>query len=147
MLEAYLDYHREALRRKVLGVSNEDARRRLVPSLTTLGGLLKHMTAVERHWFHELMGPEEPPGPRGDDTFVLVPEDTVESLIADYDRECARSRELSSEYTLADSLHHESLGDISLRWIFVHMIEETARHAGHADILRELTDGKTGGLL
>ncbi len=147
MLEAFLDYYREALRRKVLGLSDEAAKRKLVPSLTTLAGLLKHMTSVEQRWFHELLGAQQPDRPKGDESWTLGPADTVEALIAGYDEACATSRKLADEFTLADSVPDERLGDVSLRWIFVHMIEETARHAGHADILRELIDGKTGDLI
>jgi hypothetical protein len=76
-----------------------------------------------------------------------VPEGgTVEELVAAYRAECARSRETAARYPLDHTGSHPQLGPVSLRWIYVHMIEETARHVGHADILREQTDGATGAL-
>jgi hypothetical protein len=77
-------------------------------------------------------------------TFRIEPEDTVEGLIADYDRQCELSRQIAAHNDLADTAPHPKLGKVSLRWIYVHMIEETARHAGHADVLREQIDGTVG---
>jgi hypothetical protein len=77
-------------------------------------------------------------------TFRIEPEDTVEGLIADYDRQCELSRQIAAHNDLADTAPHHKLGKVSLRWIYVHMIEETARHAGHADVLREQIDGTVG---
>jgi hypothetical protein len=65
-------------------------------------------------------------------------------VLATYDAACARSREIAAKFELDYMVPQEELGQVSLRWIYAHMIEETARHAGHADILRELTDGATG---
>ncbi len=151
-LDAFLDFYRDAIKAKVRGVSEEDARRRLVPSQTTLAGLIKHLARVEMSWFQRrlaqtpiehlpyLQSVEEDP----DSDFRLGPEDTVEGLIAWYDEQCARSREIAANYELDHVVPHPFLGEVSLRWIVVHMIEETARHAGHADILREQIDGSTG---
>jgi hypothetical protein len=75
---------------------------------------------------------------------VLPENATVAQLLADYAAECARSRDVCARFALDDEVPHPRLGRVSLRWIYVHMIEETARHAGHADILRELADGSTG---
>ncbi|MFG1901971.1 DinB family protein [Micromonospora carbonacea] len=151
VLEAFLDFHRGIVLRKVAGLSDADARRRLVPSRTTLAGLVKHLTLVERNWFPALLAP----GP-GDvhvtgeadaaDSFTLDGSDTVESLVAGYERACARSREVAARFDLDHVVPQPQLGEVSLRWILTHMIEETARHAGHADILRELTDGATGAI-
>jgi Protein of unknown function (DUF664) len=71
-------------------------------------------------------------------------DDTAENLVAGYERACAASREVASGFALDDRVPHSRLGQVSLRWIYVHMIEESARHVGHADILREQTDGATG---
>jgi hypothetical protein len=68
----------------------------------------------------------------------------VDGLIAQYDTQCNLSRQVAALYELADTAPHPKLGKVSLRWIYVHMIEETARHAGHADILREQIDGTVG---
>ncbi|RKN18976.1 DinB family protein [Micromonospora musae] len=151
VLESFLDFHRSVVLRKVRGLSDADAARRLVPSATTLAGLLRHLALVERNWFPCLLAP----GP-GDvyltseedavTSFVLAPDDTVEHLAAGYEQACARSREVAARFDLDHVVPHPQLGEVSLRWILVHMIEETARHAGQADILRELTDGRTGTL-
>ncbi|MFG2007746.1 DinB family protein [Micromonospora sp. NPDC048868] len=151
VLESFLDFHRGVLLRKVRGLSDADAARRLVPSATTVAGLVRHLTLVERNWFPCLLAP----GP-GDvyltseedaaASFALTDDDTVERLTAAYEQACARSREVAGRFDLDHVVPHPQLGEVSLRWILVHMIEETARHVGHADILRELTDGATGAL-
>ena len=149
-LEAFLDVYRNAVTRKVRGVSEEDARRRLVPSATTLGGILKHLRWVEWYWFQGIFaqtpGSELPSVPWNDldVTFRLESAETVEGLIAHYVEQCELSRQIASHHEFADTAQHPELGKVSLRWIYVHMIEETARHAGHADILREQIDGTIG---
>ncbi|WP_320066823.1 DinB family protein [Micromonospora sp. RTGN7] len=153
VLESFLDFHRAIVMRKLHGLADVDARRRLVPSLTTLAGLVKHLTLVERNWFSGLLAPE--PGEVYQHTeekaaagFILDDADTVQSLLAGYERACARSRAVAARFDLDHVVPHPHplLGEVSLRWILTHLIEETARHAGHADILRELTDGSTGAL-
>ncbi|MBM0239299.1 DinB family protein [Micromonospora sp. ATA32] len=151
VLEAFLDFHRATVLRKLRGLADADAGRRLVPSLTTLAGLVKHLTLVERNWFRCLLAPE--PGDRyltsedeASASFALGVDDTVERLAAGYEVVCAESRSLAARFDLDHVVPHPQLGEVSLRWILVHMIEETARHAGHADILRELTDGETGAI-
>lgn len=149
MLDAFLDEYRKTMARKLRGVSEEDARRRLVGSETTLGGLVKHLRWVEQGWFQRVLAqkPDDqllPPPWTDDDPdadFRLVAEETVEGIIAEYEQECERSREAAGAYELSTKRTHGRLGEISLRWIYLHMIEETARHAGHADILREQLDG------
>lgn len=151
-LEAFLDLYRGTIKRKVRGVSEEDAVRRLVPSATTLAGIVKHLRWVELGWFQRVLAgrpPEDlPPVPWTDQDpdadFRLEPGETLARVIAEYDQECARSRAVAAEHSLDDTGTHRRLGQVSLRWIYVHMIEETARHAGHADILREQIDGTTG---
>jgi Protein of unknown function (DUF664) len=146
-LEAFLDFYRDAVKRKVLGVSENDARRRLVPSATTLGGLVKHLYWVEMNWFQRILVQvpnSELPPVAWDATFRVEPEDTVDVLIADYDRQCELSRQAAAQYELTDTAPSPDLGEVSLRWIYIHMIDETARHAGHADILREQLDGTVG---
>ncbi|TDP93650.1 DinB family protein [Labedaea rhizosphaerae] len=146
VLATFLDYYRTEVVRKARGVSEQDARRRLVPSLTTIGGLVKHLTVVEESWFLRRMGARDdlPPRMPTEQEFTLSDDDTVESLIAAYEKQCALSREVASAHELDDNVPHHRLGRVSLRWIYVHMIEETARHAGHLDILREQIDGETG---
>lgn len=147
-LEAFLEQYRDIVVRKVRGLSDEDAGRRLVGSGTTIGGLIKHLRQVELDWFHTVLAQrpdhELPIGPLADDEFVMAPTDTLEQLVADYRTACAHSRAIAAEFGLDDQVPHRRLGQVSLRWIYIHMIEETARHAGHIDILRELIDGRTG---
>ncbi len=149
VLERFLDYQRRAVRNKLVGVSEEDARRRLVPSLTTLGGLVKHLAAVERVWFQRVLAGHSPEAITGyasgdSRSWRLALDETVDDLLSEYESACATSREMAAAYALDDTGEHHRLGKVALRWIYAHMIEETARHAGHADILREQIDGATG---
>jgi uncharacterized damage-inducible protein DinB len=149
VLQAFLDWHRQVLARKVAGISEAEARRRRVPSSTTLAGLVKHMTGVERGWFQHVLAerPAEEIGPNvggGEDSWELAANETVESLVGEYQRTCDQSRQTAARFALDYAVPHRRLGQVSLRWIYVHMIEETARHVGHADILREQTDGASG---
>jgi hypothetical protein len=149
ILEAFLDFQRDVVARKATGVTEEQARTRLVPSMTTLAGLVKHLIGVERHWFLAILAeiPEDqlPPNSRGlGPSWVLDDGDTVERLVAEYAEVCAVSRSTAERFALDHVVPHHRLGTVSLRWIYTHMIEETARHAGHADILRELIYGSTG---
>ena len=148
-LETFLDLYRGIVRRKLTGVSEADARQRLVPSLTTLVGLVRHLAAVERGWFQLTLAqrpPERITGRfrSGDASWQPDADETIESILADYDEACAESRRIAAGLRLDDVAPHNRMGQVSLRWVYVHLIEETARHAGHADILRELTDGRTG---
>ncbi len=140
MLEKWLDVFRDTVVTKIDGLSEADIRRRLVPSLTTVGGVVKHLRWVETGWFHQLLGARSGDNRRAHDRdweFVPQPEDTVASLIADYRAACAESRHAAAPFALDDVVPHHSMGEVSVRWVFVHLIEETARHAGHLDILRE----------
>jgi uncharacterized damage-inducible protein DinB len=133
--------------RKVAGVSAEGAGRRLVPSATTLAGIVTHLASVEREWFQSVLDqrPASEVGVRvADDGWGGDSSESVEDLIADYERACADSRRTARRFTPENTVPTPRLGWVSLRWIYVHMIEETARHAGHADILREQIDGATG---
>ncbi|MFC4564484.1 DinB family protein [Nocardiopsis mangrovi] len=148
-LEAFLDYLRDAVVRKISGAGEAEARRRLVPSHTTLAGMLPHLCLVEKNWFHRTLTGRtraevgiDLPGP--DDSWTVPEDATVAGLIAEYERVCERSREIAAGYALGDRASHEQVGEVSLRWILVHMIEETGRHAGHADIIREQLDGARG---
>jgi uncharacterized damage-inducible protein DinB len=147
VLEGFLDLYRDVVVRKVRGISDEDARRRLVPSLTTLGGVVKHLRWVETGWFHQLLGARSGDSRRPHEReweFRVEPGETMESFIADYRTACEESRAIAARYSLDDLVPHAQMGEVSLRWIYVHLIEETARHAGHLDILREQIDGSTG---
>jgi len=148
-LEEFLEYHRSALSGKLRGLSEEDARRRLVPSLTTMIGLVSHAAAVERNWFQHYLGGkprEEITGnARGDDpSWDVAAGKTIADVIAEFESACAASRRIAAGFALDQTVPHDQLGQVSLRWIYVHIIREHARHIGHADILREQTDGATG---
>jgi hypothetical protein len=140
-LEAFLDDNRSELAGALTGLTEEQARRHLVPSLTTPLGLVKHAAFVERVWFqvsllgrsrHELGIPEDI-----DDSFRLAATDSIASVTADFHAACAESRACVAGYGLDDLVLHNRRGPLTLRWVYAHMIEELARHAGHADILRE----------
>jgi len=140
-LEEFLDANRDELVDTLDGLSEEQARRRLVPSLTTPLGLVKHVTWAEQVWFHvglagrtrdELGIPHE-----NDPSWAISDDDTVAYVIAEYRRVCAEAREIAAAYDMDDLVRHNRRGPLTLRWLYAHMIEETARHAGHGDILRE----------
>jgi uncharacterized damage-inducible protein DinB len=145
-LEAFLDDQRAAVIRKAAGVSDEDARRPMVPSGTSLAGILKHLAFVERYWFQEVFDGGDPEYPWTEDDpdadWRVEPWETVEGLVDFYEAEIERSRAITG--AAASLKRRDSAGRVTLRWILLHMIEETARHAGHADILREQIDGATG---
>jgi hypothetical protein len=148
-LEEFLDYHRTALSGKLRGLSEQDARRRLVPSLTTMIGLVSHAAAVERNWFQHYLGGkprEEITGnARGDDpSWDVGADETIGGVIAEFESACAVSRQIAADFTLDQAVPHDQLGQVSLRFIYMNIISEHARHAGHADILREQIDGTTG---
>jgi hypothetical protein len=146
-LEGFLEYHRRVLGGKLRGLSEEDARRRLVPSPTTLLGLVSHAAAVERNWFYLGGKPSEEidGNARGDDpSWEVGAGQTIADVIAAFDRACATSRQIAAGFTLDQTVPRDQQSQVSLRWIYVHIIREHARHIGHADILREQIDGATG---
>ena len=150
MLRAWLEYHRETLVMKCDGLSPEQlAERSVPPSSMSLLGLVRHMTEVERNWFHRtlLREPETPPiwyDPAVEDS-ELVPLDDAdwEADVATWQAECEHSRTAAAGRDLDDTGVRRG-EEVSLRWIYVHMVEEYARHNGHADIIRELIDGAVG---
>jgi len=140
-LEVFLDEHRADLDRCLDGLSEEQARRRLVPSRTTLLGLVKHATFVEQVWFDEAISCRSraeigiPATP--DESFVLDDEDTIAGVRAAHVRACEESRRATSSLDLDDLVHGNRRGPLPLRWVYLHMLRELAQHCGHADILRE----------
>jgi uncharacterized damage-inducible protein DinB len=152
MLASYLDYHRATLLRKISGVSDADLRRPMVPSGTTLLGLVKHLGWVECWWFQMNFAGREVDDPWAegdmDADFRVEPNETTAGIIDFYRAQCAESRAVVAGAESLDQraarAHPRRGGGITLRWILLHMIEETARHNGHADILREMIDGATG---
>lgn len=145
ILENTLDRNREALIETARGLSEADARRRLVSSLTTPISLLKHAAAAERIWFQRFWaGLDEADcdgySKRDEGTFTVTDDETLADVIAEYERASRRSREIAARFELDDTQDFPGEGTVSLRWTLVAMIEEFARHAGHGDILREQID-------
>jgi uncharacterized damage-inducible protein DinB len=144
-LLAFLGYLREAVVRKAQGVPDEAARTPAVPSGTSLLGLLRHLAAVELNWF---VWAYEGTGAQPWDDAVTAPgDDTVAAATAAYREAVRRADTVVAACADLDRPGARSLRETappSMRWILVHMIEETGRHAGHADIVRELHDGATG---
>ncbi|WP_309223152.1 DinB family protein [Micromonospora sp. CP22] len=144
-LVAFLDYLREAVVAKALGVDDQQARRAGVKSGTSLLGIVKHLTAVERNWFVWAYLGEGVT--LADDQAPPDAAETAAELIAAYRAAVARSNEIVRGCTDLSRPGARSLRETdppTMRWVLVHMVEETARHAGHADILREQIDGSTG---
>jgi hypothetical protein len=148
MLSGWLEFHRATVRLKVKGLSDEDSRRQLVRSqLTTCAGLVRHLRFVVRWLFQEILEglvlPAPQPQDQPDAEFRVSSEHSLGRLLDEYEAECARSRQIMARHQL-DDVSMSPRRRVSCRWILVHMIEETARHNGHLDILREMLDGQTG---
>jgi uncharacterized damage-inducible protein DinB len=150
LLEGHLEGNRSEVRRKVTGLDWNQATRRLGVSATSAAGIVKHLTDVERWWFrHQLDGEDgvlfawtddEP-----DREFEFTSADTLDGVLDEYDRACDESRAHAAlhglDHQIARPVRWMNGQRPSLRWVYLHMIEETARHNGHLDIYRELLDG------
>lgn len=140
-LEAFLDEHRRAMAACLDGLTEEQARRRLVASKTTLLGLVKHVTFVELVWFDEAISCRSraeigiPAGP--DESFALADDDTISSVRQAYLAACEASRRATAALGPDDVVRGNRRGPLPLRWIYLHVLRELAQHCGHADILRE----------
>jgi uncharacterized damage-inducible protein DinB len=150
MLEAWLEYHRVTLLMKCEGLTDAQRKQRPVPtSFLSLHGLVRHMAEVERGWFQRTLREDasetrmwySDADPDGD----LVPIDDADwhADLAVWQAECEKSRRAAAGRSLDDSGERNGK-QCTLRWIYVHMIEEYARHNGHADLIRELVDGSVG---
>jgi uncharacterized damage-inducible protein DinB len=151
LLDGWLEYHRTTLLQKCAGLTAEQLRTPAVgPSVLTLHGLVRHMAEVERSWFRRRVAGEDVP-------YLYCSEDNrdgdfddVESADAAADLEAlfaetAAVREVVARHGLEDTFVHPRTHEtMSLRWVYLHLIEEYARHNGHADLLRERIDGETG---
>lgn len=139
--DALLDEHRAALHDCLDGLSELEARAALVPSRTTLLGLVKHATFVEKVWFDEAVTGRSrqeigiPATP--DESFVLDDGDTIAVVQDAYRRACGESRRRAAPLGLDDLVSGNRRGPLPLRWVYLHMLRELAQHCGHADILRE----------
>jgi hypothetical protein len=150
-LAGFLDKQRDALLRKVSGVSEADARRTPTASALSLLSLLKHSALWEDRWFQCVVAGRALPGgwpdnesPVQDESFVLADGDTVEQWAARYEEAAQRSRETVAARELDQLCARADIIDCTVRYVVLHLIEETARHAGHADIIRETLDGSRG---
>jgi uncharacterized damage-inducible protein DinB len=158
-LLAFLDYHRDTLRMKVAGLDLEQLGRTLPPSTMTLGGMVKHLTLVEEHWFSRVLDGNPDPEPWASVDWDDDPDwewrtgatDGPDALLPAYDETVKRMDANIAAALDRGGLETQSVrpsrhagGAFSLRWIVLHMIEEYARHNGHADLLRESIDGQVG---
>jgi uncharacterized damage-inducible protein DinB len=151
LLEAWLDFHRQTLLGKCSGLTAEQLRQRSAPPSTmSLLGLVRHMADVERGWFRRRIAGEDigflyssEADPDGE--FDNVEDANAEHDFAAYSREVELARRAAAGRELDETFHHQRLDvEMSVRWVYLHMIEEYARHNGHADLLRERIDGATG---
>jgi len=139
--DAFLDEHRAALHDSLDGLSEREARASLVPSRTTLLGLVKHAAFVEKVWFDEAVTRRSrqeigiPATP--DESFILEPGDTIAGVQAAYRDACSASRARTAALGLDELVSGNRRGPLPLRWVYLHMLRELAQHCGHADILRE----------
>jgi uncharacterized damage-inducible protein DinB len=145
IIENMLDRNREALIETVRGLSDDDARRRLVASLTTPISLIKHAAAAERIWFQRFwagLDVSECDGysRRDEGTFAVADDESLAEVIAEFERASQRSRAIASRFHLDDTIDTPHEGNVSMRWTLLLMLQEFARHAGHGDILREQID-------
>jgi uncharacterized damage-inducible protein DinB len=151
MLEAWLDFHRMTLLIKCEGLDDSQRKAQPVPtSVLSLHGLVRHMAEVERNWFRRMLLRD------GDAPFIWLDTAVKDSEMAPLDHadwdadllvfkaECDSSRKTAGAHELDDSGALEDGTPLTLRWIYNHMIEEYARHNGHADLIRELIDGAVG---
>jgi hypothetical protein len=150
-LEGFLDWYRAVVERNVDGLTLNDATRVMAPTGLSPLGVLKQLGLAERGWFRETFTGDdvEAIDVDGDNSpeFTIGDDDTVESVIGFYRAEVEESRRVCRDAPSLDALSaREALyrGHVTLRWILVHLLEDTARHAGHLDVMRENIDGRLG---
>ena len=150
-LQGWLDYHRQTLLLKCTGLTHEQlAQRSVEPSGLSLLGIVRHMADVERWWFRANLRGEDVQGFFGPDDNVEGDFDDLDSLPAEevlavFERECVDADAAAYGIELEQTFRSRGRGtELDLRWLYLHMIEEYARHNGHADLLRERIDGVTG---
>lgn len=152
VLTAMLDWYREGVVRKVEDVAPHHASATPLRSATSIAGLVKHLALVEDSWFSERYAGEPPGEPwvgvdwkaDPDWEFRTARDESLEDLVSLYEAACERSRSITEAHELDDLAARPHRGDFTLRWVLVHLLEETARHLGHLDVLREHLDGTTG---
>jgi hypothetical protein len=151
-LAGFLDWQRNALIRKARGVSDADARSAPTASSLSLLGLLKHSTVWEARWFQGVVAgrplddgwPDAEHDVQDGSDFLVGEDDTVDGWVARYEQACETSRQIVAATDLDAPCARTDVVDCNVRYVVIHMIEETARHAGHADIIRETLDGTRG---
>ena len=150
-LEGFLDSQREAIIRKIEGLDDATARMAPTASALSLLGIVKHCGLWERRWLQVVVAGRRFPGewPEGDYTgmaedFLVDEDDTVEQWVAYYREQIEQSRAIAASMDLDTPVARTDLVNGNLRYVLFHLIEETARHAGHADIIRETLDGSVG---
>jgi hypothetical protein len=151
-LAGWFDLQRAIVHLKCEGVSTADAHRAVLPAspLMTMAGVVSHLRWAEHLWFSVLFLGEPATGPMFDggheDADMMVSGVPLDRLLADYERRCAESNEIIAAHSLDEPGKNSDYdeGAASLRWMVLHMLEETARHAGHLDAIRELLDGTKG---
>jgi FAD/FMN-containing dehydrogenase len=141
-LLATLEAQRAGVLKKLAGLSEEDARRSTVPSGTNLAGLVQHLTFVEAKWFEGIVAGGKPS--RGQRSMEVEPSVSLRDLRAAYREACEASDEIIRTLGTADAPVDHKGKTRDLRWAMLAVIDETARHTGHADIIREQIDGQTG---
>ncbi len=151
MLLTFLDYVRLTVHQKCAGISQEHASARLMPTspLTTIGGLVSHLRWVEADMIGTFFLGEDDRSPcteeEPDAEMRIGAERPIEKMLADYAAECARNDEVIAAHSLEDlSVRKVNGAPAPLKFAIMHLIEETARHNGHIDLLREMADGVTG---
>ncbi|WNV89720.1 DinB family protein [Umezawaea sp. Da 62-37] len=148
-LADFLDFQRATIVYKSTGLTEEQATRSVLPSpLLTAGGIVKHLRWVEAHWFETVLlgkvdaAPYTESDPDAD--WRVETGETISRLLNDYAAQCEVSREIVAGLELDQEVPFRDGGTVSVRWVLLHMVEETGRHAGHLDVVRELLDGLTG---
>lgn len=151
-LVGWLDLQRAIVHWKCEGLSEQDAHRAVLPTspLMTMAGIVSHLRWVEQTWFEVLFLGRPAVGPQFDETVedadMMVDDVPMQQLLDQYERQCRISNEIIAQHSLEEAGRHPDFksAGATLRWMLIHMVEETARHAGHADIIRELLDGSKG---
>jgi uncharacterized damage-inducible protein DinB len=142
LLLAWLQFLREAVLRKAEGLDEDQVRWRPDATLISVAGIVNHLAHVEWRWIDGTLRGE--PVSRSEEEFTVPEDRPFADVAAAYRTRAARTEEIVRGANLADACHHPRHPGITLRWVLLHLIEETARHAGHADATRELLDGSTG---
>ena len=140
-LEAFIEDYRAAVERTLDGLTDEQAGRRLVPSATTLLGLLKHVTWMQRVWFEECIGGRSRREiglvNNPDESFALADDDTIAGVLEAYRQACATARTTVADLPLDAVVTGHRGGPRTVHWVYLQVLRELAHHCGHADILRE----------